>query len=126
MPLHRTRPGSALLEVMIALVILGFASSSILVLTSQSIRAVTQAREADERLRDASAFFDAVALWTRDDLDRHLGVRAQGPWSMRVVRSSPTLYVVSLADTGQTERREGGGDGRMILMTALFRPEPLR
>ena len=113
----RTRSGMTLLEVLIAVAILGSVGIATIGLATESWRAVRTAREADEALREASAFFDAVALWPREDLDRHLGDRAQGPWRMRIDRPTPTLYVVTLADSST---------GRTLLETSLFRPEPLR
>ena len=113
----RARSGMTLLEVLVALAILGVAGATTIGLASESWRAVRAAREADESLREASAFFDAVALWPREDLDRHLGDRAQGPWRMRVDRPTPTLYVVTLADSTR---------GLAILETSLFRPEARR
>jgi prepilin-type N-terminal cleavage/methylation domain-containing protein len=106
--------GLTLLEVLVALMILGSAGLGLVTLGTASWGAVRRAREADRSVRDASAFFDAVALWPRADLDRHLGDRAQGPWRMRVERPTATLYVVTLADSS----------GRLtILETSLFRPE---
>ena len=66
-------------------------------------------------MRDASALLEAVALWPRADLDRHLGDRPQGAWRMQVDRPTPTLYVIVLADS--TNRRE-------LLRTTLYRPQP--
>ena len=112
---ERTRRGMTLLEVLVALAILASAGLALVTLGGVSWRAVRVAREADRSLREANAFFEAVALWPREDLDRHLGARVQGPWRMRVDRPAPTLYVVTLADSS----------GRLTLLeTALFRPEP--
>jgi type II secretory pathway pseudopilin PulG len=106
-----------LLEVLVALAILGTAGLATVTLATESWRAVRAAREADRSFREASAFFDAVALWPREDLDRHLGDRAQGPWRMRVDRPLPTLYVVTLADSSGRDT---------LLVTSLYRTEPPR
>jgi prepilin-type N-terminal cleavage/methylation domain-containing protein len=108
-----TRRGMTLLEVLVALAILGSAGLAIVMLGTESWRAVRNARDADRSLREASALFEAVALWPREDLDRHLGTRTQGIWRMRVDRAAPTLYVVTLADASS---------GTTILETTLFRP----
>ena len=82
---------------------------------AESVTAVRSAREADVEMRSATAFMEAVALWTRDDLDRRLGDRPQGPWRMTVGRPLPTLYTVALADSATR---------RILLRTSLFRPLP--
>jgi type II secretory pathway pseudopilin PulG len=109
------RTGVILLEVMVALVILSVAGMTAVVLAAESSRAVAHAREADGAMRAASAFLDAVALWPRADLDRHLGDRPQGRWRMRVDRPVSALYVVTLRD---------GTTGAEVLTTSLYRPAP--
>jgi type II secretory pathway pseudopilin PulG len=105
-----------LLEAMVALVIVSVAGTAAVTLVGQSADVVRRAREADAEVREASAFLHAVTLWTREDLDRRLGVRPQGAWRLEVQRPSPTLYEVVLLDSA------GGGE---LLRTALFRPEPV-
>lgn len=113
----RGEAGAVLLEVIVALTILVIAGTAAVVSASQSARAVEHARAAEAEIRDASAFFDAVALWPRADLDRRLGERPQGPWRMTVQRPSPTLYIVILSDTST---------GAEVLRTSLYRPQPNR
>ena len=110
----RSRPGVTLLEVVIAIAIIGIAGIGAVTLVAESWRAVGTTREVERSLRDASAFLEAVALWPREDLDRHLGARAQGPWTMHVDRAAPTLYTVALADSA---------GGPPLVVTVLFRPE---
>ena len=111
---YPARAGVALLEAMIALTVLASAGAAVVALTAQSAQAVRQARGGERALREAGAFLDAVALWTRDDLDRRLGTREQHPWRMRVDRPTPTLYVVVLTDSA---------GARELLRTSLYRPE---
>jgi hypothetical protein len=116
-PLSHCRKGAVLLEAIVALVILSVAGTAAVVLVSQSADAVRRAREAEAEAREANAFFAAVSLWTRDDLDRRLGDRAQGGWRLMIQRPTPTLYEVVLTDSARTHE---------ILRTSLFRPEPPR
>lgn len=107
------RRGAVLLEAIAALTILATAGAAVVAMAAQSARAVEHARLADAESLRASTFFDAVFLWPREDLDRHLGVREQGSWLMAVDRPSRHLYVVTLADSA----------GRAILLrTVLYRP----
>src|SRR5688500_9495681 len=108
--------GAVLLEVLVALAVLGIVGSAVAALAIGTGDATRRAREADIEWRQANAFFNAVALWTRDDLDRRLGTRRQGAWSLRVERPAPILYTIELSDSG---------GARVLLRSALFRaPAP--
>ncbi len=122
----RGRAGVALLEAMVALTILAMAGIWAIAMASEAGAAVRRAHAADEEIRRASAFLDAVALWPRADLDRHLGDRPEGRWILHVERPAPTLYTVVLStaiDTvaGLPDAKPMGG--RELLRTALYRPE---
>jgi type II secretory pathway pseudopilin PulG len=108
------RLGAVLLEVLIALAILGFVAASTLTFAAEGAARVRSNRVTEAELRGASALLDAVVLWSRGDLDRHLGRRRQGEWTMEVQRPAASLYEVSLEDR-QT--------GRLLLHTSLYRPE---
>jgi type II secretory pathway pseudopilin PulG len=111
---RRQRRGAVLLEAMAALAILASAAVVMVSFAAENARAVERARGAETEMRAANTFFSAVALWSRDDLDRHLGDRHQGHWIMNVARGRPTLYVVTLSDS--TRRT-------VILRTSLYRPD---
>ncbi len=64
-PVHR-RSGAVLLEAMIALVILASAGIVVVSLVAESARAVERVHESESEMRAANAFFNAVALWSRD------------------------------------------------------------
>ena len=108
------REGVVLLEAIVALTILAIAGAAVVALATDSARAVERARDADAAMARASALLDAVALWPREDLDRHLGNRIEGQWRIVVDRATPTLYGVTLADSTGT---------RVLLHTVLFRAE---
>ncbi|MFN2399098.1 MAG: hypothetical protein ABR543_10745 [Gemmatimonadaceae bacterium] len=107
------RCGAVLLEVIVAMTILAVGGGAVLALASESTQAVERARAVDRAMMRANGFMEAVSLWSRDDLDRHLGTRDQGAWRMHVGRAIPTLYVVTLSDS----------TGRVLMSTSLFRPE---
>ena len=104
-----------LLEAIVALTILTIAALASVGMVRQGIESVRRAQEAEHDVRKASAFMEAIALWPRADLDRHLGNRPEGPWRLQVDRPVPTLYLVALTDS--LSRRE-------LVRTALYRPEP--
>jgi prepilin-type N-terminal cleavage/methylation domain-containing protein len=107
------RRGTTLIEILVALAILSLAGSALASLARQTMQSARRAWDQDAELRRASALFDAVALWTREDLDRHLGARRQGPWVMLIARDDESVYSIVLSDS--TGRRE-------LLRTALYRP----
>lgn len=109
------RPGVVLLETLVALAILAAAGAALATLAVGATDAVHRAERLDDDVRRASAFLDVVALWPREDLDRHLGTRPQGEWILDVQRVAPTLYTVTIAASGDT---------RPLLHTALYRAEP--
>lgn len=109
------RGGAVLLEVLVAIVVLATAGAAIAGLAVESNRAVQHAQSTEAELRHAEAFFGMVAIWPREDLNRHLGERVQGPWRLRVERYTATLYTITLSDSLSA---------RTLLRTALYRLEP--
>ena len=111
------RRGVALLEALVAMTILATAGVAVIAIAADGSRMLVHARATESEVRQASALFDAVALWPRLDLDRHLGNRVQRNWRMWIERPTPTIYTVVLMDS--TGHRE-------ILRTALYRPDSAR
>ena len=111
---RKARGGVILLETLVALAILGTAGAALAALAVASTDAVRRAQQRDDDVRRAAAFLDIVALWPREDLDRHLGTHPQGEWRLDVQRVSPAMYTIAIADSGDT---------RPLLRTALYRAE---
>ena len=97
-----------------ALAVLGTVGSAAAWSATESMRAVTRMHARETEQRAAARLLTAVSLWPREDLDRHLGTRAQGPWRMRIDRPTRTVYVVSISDTTS---------GATLIHTALYREE---
>ena len=108
------RCGMVLLEAIVALTILAISATTMVSLAASSLGAVSRAARLGNETRRASALLDAISLWPRADLDRHLGDRPEGPWALRVDRPMPTLYVIALRDTAS---------GALLLATSLYRPQ---
>jgi Tfp pilus assembly protein PilV len=110
---RRNCAGSVLLEVMVALAVLGTIAAAATWKTLEILQAVRSAQAAEQSVRQANRLLNAVSLWPRIDLDRRLGYRLQGSMWMRIDRTGYDIYLVELQDTLS---------GTTILRTALFPP----
>jgi type II secretory pathway pseudopilin PulG len=104
--------GAVLLEVIVALALLASAGLAAVGMAAEASGAVARARAAEVETRQAARLMDAVSLWPREDLDRRLGDRRQGPFVLRIGRPDPELYTAVLADSATR---------RVLLSTSLFR-----
>ena len=111
----KRRHGAALLEALVALALLGSVGGAAAWSATESLRAVQRMQTRENDQRRAARFFTAVSLWPREDLDRHLGDRPQGPWRLRIDRPVRSVYTVTLRDTVR--------GGTVLLQTALYREE---
>jgi len=94
--------------------ILGIVSTSLVAYVHECIRSVERTRDYEAKVRSASAYLDKIALWPREDLDRHLGDRPSGSWRLTIQRVQPTLYDVTVLEP----------TGAIVLVhTVLFREE---
>ncbi len=109
----RSRTGAVLLEAIAALAILAVAGIAALTMAREAASSAVRARRTDDEFRRAGAFFDAVSLWPRADLDQRLGTRAQGPWMLTLDRPAPAIYSAILQDSAS---------GAILLRTFLYRP----
>ena len=103
-----------LFEVIIALTIFVIAGLSAVTWVRQTMLTVERAHTAVNDVSAASGYLDRIALWTREDLDRHLGERRQGHWKVRIERPTPTIYDVTVCDSSGR---------RTLLRTWVYRAE---
>ena len=106
--------GMTLLEVIVALAMLAMTGTALIATAHQSIVAVALARTSGAEIQEASAFMDAVMLWSRTELDQRLGDRRQGKWWLRIDRPFPSLYTLVLSDFRHRE----------VIRTSLYRGVP--
>ena len=108
--------GVALLEVLVALVILATATIALLELVDAGTKAVAEARLRERELADEDRLLAAYTLLARTDLDRRVGMHEVGPYRVSVQRPEPTLYRVALS-------REQAPDIE-DLVTVIYRQDP--
>ena len=95
-----------------ALAILGSAGVAMVAQVRTAMAVSSRTERAEMEIAEASEFLEAVALWPRGDLDRHLGNRRNGPWRLAVFRPTERLYEVTIRDST---------DSRTLVATTLFR-----
>ena len=106
--------GVALLEVLVALAIIGIAGTELVSLVSAGTNAQLASRAVEERLADEERLLAAYCLLSREDLNRRIGHRDIGRYWVTIARPESVLYRVSVAahETPETED----------LLTVIYRP----
>jgi type II secretory pathway component PulJ len=110
---RRHERGAALLEVLVALVIVVTVGVSAVAVTSASLFQEGHARERERLVRTADRVLSAYVLLTRADLDRRLGRREVGELMVEVQRPEPTLYRISVGTSRNPDAE--------LLMTLVHR-----
>ncbi len=95
----RSRPGAALIETLIALVILASVGVALIAVLGQTVHTVRQFRERERGFAGAGQALDATVGWSRSELDARVGTRRFRDWQLTVVGAGSGLYDVALADT---------------------------
>jgi hypothetical protein len=106
-----SRRGAALLEVMTAVTIFGFAATGALSLLGQLAATEQQIRDRELVVADRDRLMTAYSLLSRSDLDLRLGTHAVGAHVVNVQRPTEALYRVTVGDSSGPE-----------LVTLLYRP----
>lgn len=114
----RGERGVALLEVLVAVAMLGVAGIGLLELVGAGTRAVAAARVRERELADQERLLAAYTLLARADLDRRLGRREVGPYFADVQRPERTLYRIALVRKTAPDIED--------VVTVVYRPEPAR
>ena len=91
-----------MLEVIVALTIFMIAGLSTAVWVRQTLLTVDHAHAVVEEVSAASDYLDRIALWPREDLDRNLGMRREGPWIVHLERLTSTIYAVDIGESSSS------------------------
>jgi type II secretory pathway pseudopilin PulG len=110
--------GAALLEVLVALVIVALAGTAVVGTLTAGLDAEGAARARERRLAAAERVLAATTLLRRGELDQRIGDHVVGEFVVRIQRPERSLYRVAIADPAS---------GVEELVTVAFRrPEDLR
>jgi len=111
----RTNGGVALLEVLVALAILGTAGVSLVGLLGAGLRGEQDAQERERTLANEDRVLAAMTLLKRADLDRRIGRHDVGEFLVDVQRPEQTLYRIAIAQTSAPQVED--------LVTVVYRRE---
>ena len=105
--------GSALLEVLCALMILSVVGIAAVQGVRTAIATIIAAANAEREAEAAGRVLGALTLFTRNDLDQRLGRRTVGEFLVSIQRAEENLYRIGVAPA-RTPSRE-------LLMTVVYR-----
>lgn len=112
----RRRPGSALLDVVIALVVLGLGGAAMITLLGQTSHSVRAVRKTEREVRRASDELGRFVLYDRARVMAMVGRSWVHGWSIEVAQATPDLFDVSIAESDTSA---------VLLRTSVYRPDTL-
>jgi Tfp pilus assembly protein PilV len=113
----RSRAGSALLEVVIALVVLAVSGTAFITLLGQTTHSIERLRRSERETRGASAQLSRLATFDRGQLMARVGRTAANGWLISIDQLSAGLFDVSVAAS------DTSGTSGTLLRTTLYRPD---
>lgn len=111
----RNDRGVALLEVLVALVILATAGVGLVEMVGAGLRAERDALQRETILATEERVLSALTLLNRRELDQRIGRREIGEFIVDVQRPEPTLYRIALVQQQSPAVED--------LVTVVYRPE---
>lgn len=109
----RGERGVALLEALMALVILATAGTGLVIVVASALDAAEQAKAREARFNAATTTLTRLTFQDKHGLDNRLGLRVEGSVVTRVDRPRPGLYRLAVSDTG--------APGEELLVTVVHR-----
>jgi hypothetical protein len=109
------RRGAALLETLVALLVLALAGGGLVARVNATLREEAALRTRERTAAAADRVLTATTLLTRAELDRRLGARQVGEFLVEVQRPTLTLYRIAVA--------EAAFPAVEILVTVVHRPD---
>ena len=112
---ERARRGSALVEVLIAIVLLATAGTGLVTLLGQTSRSMRTTLESERLVRRASAELDRLVLLDWTGLRALAGRSRSRGWTLDVQPVGGGLFDIAIAESDTS---------RALLRTTLYRPRP--
>ena len=111
---ERSRAGMALVEVLVAIVVLALSCVALLGLFGQIARSVRTTRDSRILVQSASTELDRLVVWDGVRLRASIGRTSIHGWTLDVAESSPGLFDVRIAESDS---------GNAVLRTVVYRPD---
>jgi Tfp pilus assembly protein PilV len=108
------RRGSALLDVVVSLVVLGLGGIALITLLGQTAHSVRTVRNTERQLRDASDELGRFVAYDRAQLVAMVGRTASHEWSVEIIRATPDVFDVAIAESDTSA---------VLLRTSVYRPD---
>lgn len=108
--------GVAILEVIVAVAILGITGVMLIEIVGENMRAFASADAREWELLAEERILASHTLLTRTELDRRLGLRNLGRFVVHVQRPEPSLYRVTVSRATAPDVED--------LVTVVYRPAP--
>jgi hypothetical protein len=110
----RLRGGSALLDVVIALVVLGLSGVALITLLGQTAHSMRVVRNSERLTRRASDELSRLVIYDRVQLTELAGRSLSHGWWLDVGQFAPGLFDVAISETDSTPP---------VLRTTFYRPD---
>jgi Tfp pilus assembly protein PilV len=104
----------ALVEVLVAIVVLAVAGTALITMLGQTAHTVRTMRESDRRTRAASEQLERLVVWDAAQLRGQVGRSTFRGWTLYVTEVSRELFDVAIAENDTSA---------VLLRTTLYRPE---
>ena len=109
--------GSALLDVVIALAVLGLSGVALITLLGQTAQSMRNVRNTERSVRQASDELGRFVVYDRTQLVSMLGRSMSHGWVVAVAPATPDLFDLAIAESDTTGP---------LLRTTLYRPDTVR
>ncbi len=113
----RTRRGSVLVEVLVALVLLAVGGVALISLLGQTSRTMRATRDTERETRAASRVMDRFAAMDRASLTETIGRRDVAGMRAEVTETTPDLFDIVLARSDTSA---------VVLRATFYRPDSVR
>lgn len=110
------KTGAAIIEVLVALVVLAVAGTGLVAMLGQTQASVNLTHRREHELAPAAELLDEALTLSHGELEARVGSTRRRGLVFTIVVAAPSLYGLEVADTASTVA---------LLRTALYRPDSI-